>query len=101
MSAACWLDPHWASTVVAATVRGRPAESQAVRAMLNDCSPAAVTHPPTIWSTLAGSMPLRSSRAFWTWPSRSAGWMVDRPPPRRPIGLRTASTITTSVMAGL
>jgi hypothetical protein len=31
---ACWDEPHWVSTVVAATDWGRPAASQAVRAML-------------------------------------------------------------------
>src|SRR2546421_6042393 len=95
---ACWDEPHWESTVVAGTVRGRPAVSQAVRAMLKDCSPTAVTHPPTTCSTWAGSMPALSITARWTVPSRSAGCMVDRPPPRRPMGLRAASTITTSVM---
>src|SRR5438270_4526923 len=95
---ACWLEPHWLSTVVAATVRGRPAASQAVRAMLKDCSPDIVTHPPTTWSTSVGSIPARSTQAFCTAPNRSAGCMVDSPPPRRPMGLRTASTITTSGM---
>src|SRR5206468_832176 len=50
--------------------------------------------------TSAGSIPDLSMQASWTAPSRSAGWSVDSPPPRLPIGLRTASTITTSVMAG-
>src|SRR5205823_6519364 len=97
---ACWDDPHWLSTVVAATVIGSPAASHAVRAMLNDCSPDIVTQPPMTWSTSAGSIPARSTQAFCTAPSRSAGCMVDRPPPRRPMGLRTASTMTTSAMAG-
>src|SRR5688572_2353752 len=61
---ACCEEPHWLSTVVAATDRGRPAVSHAVRAMLNDCSPTWVTQPPTIWSTPAGSMPDRSMSAF-------------------------------------
>ena len=43
---ACCDDPHWLSTVVAATERGRPAVSQAVRVTLKDCSPAWVTQPP-------------------------------------------------------
>src|SRR4051794_24206829 len=93
---ACWDEPHWLSTVVAAVVRGRPAVSQAVRAMLKDCLPTCDTHPPTTWSTAAGSIPERSMAAAWTAPSNSAGGMVDRSPPRRPIGLRTASTITPS-----
>ena len=95
---ACCDEPHWVSTVVAATERGRPAESQAVRAMLNACSPTWLTQPPTTWSTTAGSMPDRSITALCTAASRSAGCMVDRPPFRFPTGLRTASTMTTSVM---
>ncbi len=95
---ACCEDPHWVSTVVAATERGRPALSQAVRAMLNACSPIWLTQPPTTWSTTAGSMPERSISAPWIVASSSAGCMVDKPPFRFPTGLRTASTITTSVM---
>ena len=44
---ACCDDPHCASTVVAATSSGMPAESHAVRAMLNVCSPTWLTQPPT------------------------------------------------------
>ena len=36
---ACWLEPHWVSTVVLGTLIGRPADSHAVRPMLNACSP--------------------------------------------------------------
>src|SRR5437879_7224729 len=79
---ACCDEPHWLSTVVAATVSGNPEVSHAVRAMLNVCSPTWVTQPPTIWSTSAGSMPDRSTTAFCTAPSRSAGWRVESPPPR-------------------
>ena len=60
---ACCDEPHWESTVVAGTVRGRPAVSHEVRAMLKDCSPTAVTQPPTTCSTCVGSMPARSIRA--------------------------------------
>src|SRR3954471_20098446 len=96
---ACWLDPHWLSTVVAATDCGRPGERPAVPAMLKLCSPPWLTHPPTTCPISAGSMPDRSITAFWTSASSSAGWTLDRPPPRRPTGVRSASTITTSVMA--
>ena len=34
---ACWDEPHWLSTVVAATEMGRPAVSHAVRLTLKDC----------------------------------------------------------------
>src|ERR687897_1410033 len=73
---ACCDDPHWLSTVVAATDRGNPAVSQPVRATLKDCSPTWVTHPPTTWPTRAGSMPVRSTRADRTVANRSAGWAV-------------------------
>src|SRR5438093_2903261 len=96
---ACWDEPHCESTVVAATVRGSPAVSHAVRAMLNDCSPTCDTQPATTWSTCVGSMPDRSTTACCTAPSSWEGWTVDSPPPLRPMGVRTASTITTSVMA--
>ena len=48
---ACCDEPHWLSTVVAATSIGRPCASQATRAMLNDCSPTCETQPPTTWPT--------------------------------------------------
>ena len=61
MSAACWLEPHWASTVVAATSSGSPAASHAVRATLKACMPIWLTQPPTTWPTSAGSTPVRSN----------------------------------------
>jgi len=57
---ACWEDPHWQSTVVAAVSYGRPMASQAVRAGFMDCSPAWVTVPPTICSTQSGWIPVRA-----------------------------------------
>ena len=96
---ACWLEPHCVSTVVAGTLSGSPADSHAVRVRLNACSPTWLTQPPTIWPTSDGSMPVRSMIAFWTWLSTSAGCMVDRPPFRLPMGVRTASTITTLLMS--
>src|SRR5260370_38270305 len=56
---ACWLDPHWLSTVVPATLIGSPADSHAVREMLNDCSPAWGTHPPAPCPASAGAVPAR------------------------------------------
>src|SRR6478672_11468069 len=96
---ACCDDPHCVSTVVAATDRGRPAVNHAVRAMLNDCSPTWLTQPATTWPISPGSMPERSITSCCIVANRSAGCMDERPPPRLPIGERTASTITTSVIA--
>src|SRR2546423_13102242 len=73
---ACWEEPHWLSTVVAATVIGRPAAIHAVRAVLNDCSPDIGTQPPTTCSTSAGSVPARPTQAFRKAPRRSAGGEV-------------------------
>ena len=42
---ACWLLPHWRSTVVPGTVSGNPAPSSALRAMLTAWSPTWVTAP--------------------------------------------------------
>src|SRR3954447_23359215 len=56
---ACCDEPHCASTVVAATSSGMPADSHAVRAMLNVCSPTWETQPPTSWPTPAGLLPVR------------------------------------------
>ncbi len=75
-----------------------PADSHAVRPMLKPCSPTLLTQPVTTWPIAAGSMPERSTSADCAAARRSAGWTLDRPPPRRPTGVRTASTITTSVM---
>src|SRR5262249_231761 len=95
---ACWLEPHWESTVLAATDCGRPAESHAVRATFNLSSPTRLTQPPTTWPTAEGSTPERPITAFWTVARSSAGCTVDSPPPRRPTGVRKASTITTLVI---
>ena len=43
---ACWEEPHWRSTVVAGTLWGSPAATQALRVTLVLCSPTWVTHPP-------------------------------------------------------
>ncbi len=95
---ACWLDPHARLTVVAGTDTGQPAAKTAVRATIPACSPTWLTQPHTTSSTVAGSRPVRSVRAVSTWADRSTGWISDSAPPRRPMGVRTASTITASRM---
>ena len=98
MLVACCDEPHCVLTVVAAASSGRPACSHAVRVTLAACMPTWPTHPPTTCPTSDGSMPERSTTARCTSPSRSAECMADSPPLRRPTGLRTASTTTTSRM---
>ena len=51
---ACWAEPHWRSIVVAGVSIGSPACSQALRPMLNDCSPNCCTQPAMTSSTIAG-----------------------------------------------
>src|SRR5271168_3334911 len=67
--------------------------------MLLDCSPTCVTAPDATFSTSSGSMPARSITAVYAAPSSSLG-CVSRNQPfvrcPRPIGVRAASTMTTS-----
>ena len=56
---ACWAEPHWRSTVVAAASIGSPSCSQALRATLKACSPICWTQPAMTSSTSAGSTPER------------------------------------------
>ena len=51
---ACWAEPHWRSTVVAAASIGRPSCSQALRATLKPCSPNCCTQPAMTSSTSLG-----------------------------------------------
>src|SRR5690348_6423555 len=96
---ACWAEPHWQSTVVAAVVNGRPWLSHALRVTLEPCSPAWVTQPPTTSSTSAGSMPARFTSSSWAAPRICAGCRPDSHPARFPMGVRTASTMTASGIA--
>ena len=52
---ACWDEPHCRSTVTPGTASGRPAASQAVRAMSPACGPTVSTQPNTTSSTATGS----------------------------------------------
>ena len=52
---ACWDEPHCRSTVTPGTASGRPAASQAVRAMSPACGPRVSTQPNTTSSTASGS----------------------------------------------
>ena len=91
---ACCAEPHCASRVRQPVWYGSPACSQAVLVTLLDCSPACVTQPPATCSTAAASRPARSSSAVCAAPRISAACRPESAPPRRPIGVRTASTIT-------
>ncbi len=99
--AACWLDPHWRSTEVPGTVSGKPAASAALRPTFTAWSPTCMTQPMITSSTSAGSMPVRSTRAWMLCAARSTEWVSLSLPLRRPSGLRTASTMTAVGMGGL
>ena len=94
MCAACWPEPHWASTMVPAVCWASPACSQARRTMPLDCSPAWVTQPATTCSTRSESIPERASTSLMAWPIRTAGWTPASQPLRLPRGVRTASMMT-------
>ena len=96
-------EPHSRFTVAPGTVTGRPASSTAMRATLRLSSPAR-------WrrrgrprrSTPDRGLRRRSTMALTAVAARSSGRMPANAPPRRPTGVRTASTTKTSrVMAGL
>ena len=98
---ACWLEPHWRSTVVAGVSTGKPAVSQALRPMFTDCSPVCMTVPQTTSSTSAGSIPARLISSWRTIDPSSTGWKSLSFPFRLPSGVRTASTITASRISPL
>src|SRR5579859_8196556 len=94
---ACWLEPHWRSTVVAGTDSGKPAARTALRPTLKACSPTCPTQPAITSSIRAGSSLLRATRPLSVKPRRSTGCQDFSMPSRRPSGVRTASTITASL----
>ena len=96
---ACWPDPHWRSTVTPGTASGRPAASQQVRAMSPALGPTLSRLPKITSSTAMGSTSVRCSSALMAAAPRSAGCTSASPPPRRPVGVRTASTMYASLIA--
>jgi len=70
----------------------------AARAIFMPCSPVWVTQPAMTSSTWAGSTPARVTTSRRVSASRSSGRTGLSLPPRRPIAVRTASTMTASVM---
>ena len=94
MWAACWPEPHWASTMVPPVCWASPACSQARRTMPLDCSPAWVTQPATTWSTRSESSPERARTSPIAWPISTAGCTPASQPFLLPRGVRTASMIT-------
>src|SRR5437867_7799935 len=99
--AACWPEPHIRSRVVPHTSTGKPAISAALRAMLNPCSPSWSTQPRMTSSISAGSTFTRATRSFSTSAARSSGRTSESLPPFRPTAVRTAPTMTASLMANL
>src|SRR6266581_6699721 len=82
--------------VTPATETGRPASSAAIRATLRLSSPAWFAQPRYTSSTSAGSTPARRTTSRTTSAARSSGRTSFNAPRWRPIGVRTASTITAS-----
>src|SRR5918996_174439 len=92
----CMDEPHWRSTVVPATLTGQPAVNATLRPMFHACSSIWVTQPHWTSSTSPGSRSLRSTRAFSTCAESWSPRIEASVPFRRPIGLRTASTMRAS-----
>src|SRR5919106_2682415 len=92
----CIDEPHCRSTVVPQTLTGQPAVSATFRPMFQACSSICVTQPHWRSSTSAGSRSLRSTRAFRTCAESWSPRIEESVPCRRPIGLRTASTMSAS-----
>src|SRR5438067_1696417 len=95
---ACCPEPQKRLMVVRGTSTGKPAIRTAARPMFIPCSPVCVTQPTMTSSTLPGSTPARSTTSFNVSASRSSGRTGLNLPLRRPIAVRTASTMTASLM---
>ncbi|MNP24221.1 hypothetical protein D3C76_1169690 [compost metagenome] len=75
-------------------VSGSPASSSAMRATLRLSSPAWLAQPRNTSSTAVQSTEgLRSISALIGTAARSSARTADRPPPKRPMGVRIASQI--------
>src|ERR1700730_18144783 len=95
---ACWPEPQKRLIVVPGTSMGKPAIKAPARAMFTPSSRVWVTQPATTSSTSAGSTPARVTSSRSVRASRSSGRTGLSEPPRRPIAVRTASTITAWLM---
>src|SRR4029453_8316842 len=80
------------------TCSGRPAASQQVRATSPACGPIVSQQPKITSSTAPGATPGRGTGPRSACAPGSAGWTRDRPPPRFPTGVRTASMMYASAM---
>src|SRR2546430_1523718 len=93
---ACSPEAHIRFTLVPGTDSGNPAIKGARRPMFSPCSSTWVTHPRMTSSTNLGSIPARSTRDLNAQAARSSGLQSFKAPPRFPMGVRTAPTITAS-----
>ena len=90
-------EAHRRLRVTPGILSGSPASSNAMRATLRLSSPAWLAQPRKTSSTaLQSTDGLRSISALIGSAARSSARTVDRPPPKRPIGVRMASQIKTS-----
>src|SRR6266566_1160450 len=93
---ACSPEAHIRFTLVPGTDSGNPAIKGARRPMFKPCSSTWVTHPRMTSSTNLGSIPARSTSARSAKAAKSSGLQSFKAPPRFPMGVRTAPTITAS-----
>ncbi len=95
---ACSPDPQRRFTVWPGTSTGNPARSAAIRATFRLSSPAPLAQPRITSSIRSDGRDARSSRPRSAAAARSSGRMSASAPPARPIGVRTALVMKTSVM---
>ena len=88
---ACWLEPHWRSTVTPGTSSGKPAASHDRRAMLPACGPIASTQPAMTSSTAPRVDVDALEQAAPPAAPRSTGCTPASDPLRLPTAVRTAS----------
>src|SRR2546421_7873150 len=93
---ACSPGAHIRFTLVPGTDSGNPAIKGARRPMFNPCPSTCVTQPRITSSTNLGSIPVRSTSALSAKAAKSSGLQSFKAPPRFPMGVRTAPTITAS-----
>ncbi len=98
---ACRLDPQLRLIVTPPASTGKPATRLAILATSKPCSPCCWTQPHRTSSIAFGSILVRSIRAVITRAERSSDRTLRKYPlsaEARPIGVRTASTITARLM---
>ncbi len=98
---ACSPLPHSRFTFIAATPSGRPPSIAATRDRYMSRGSVLITCPNATWPTESAATPARRSASRTTVAASWVGARSFRLPPKVPMAVRTALTMTTSRMLGL